>query len=245
MKDKDALRTLGYIDQKHIVEAEAYRGKANNVSWMRWGAIAACLCICIVGALNIYPSVKISSAKNTLTADTAEEFATESFAPETMAEESPTDAAPAGVANGTLEAVKSEDGGETEYSGEPKTAAWAMIGEYDASLNDADMAVNNGNAVLSNSLAAAIDRYGDEVLYRAVVEVFRGGVVLDSAGSEVAAEEKRLAALGYTVAHETADAPGQHNEYFTIHAYADQLTDFPASGEYGYCISLYNEYLGL
>lgn len=121
-----------------------------------------------------------------------------------------------------------------------------MIDQFDKSLNDNDdIAVNNGCFELSNSLKAAIEKYGDSVSYRVVVEVFKDGTVINSGSCEVASEEIRLANENYIVAHEKYGDTVEVYDYSTIHAKMEQLLNFSVSDRYGYYISFYSEYAGL
>lgn len=141
-----------------------------------------------------------------------------------------------------------EESGVVDLFGKEKQeAAGKMLDRFDKSLNrDADMAVNNGHFVLSGSLQAALEEYGDRVVYRVVVEVFQNGTVIANNSAEAAAEETRLAGEGYIVAHEKyEDAAGGIWDYFTIHANKEQLLSFPVNQEFGYYLTFYSEYPGL
>lgn len=52
MRKEDFAEVLGDINEKHIVEARAER-KAKKPVWIKWGTMAACLCLVVVGALTI------------------------------------------------------------------------------------------------------------------------------------------------------------------------------------------------
>ncbi|MDO4750077.1 MAG: hypothetical protein Q4A39_04465 [Eubacteriales bacterium] len=132
-----------------------------------------------------------------------------------------------------------------------------MISGYGAASYRGDMAVNNGGSVFSDSLRAAMDAYGDSVKYRVLVELFHDGVMLSGGGEAAWQEARRLSALGYITALETVETfsvePNENGEhtvlsasyYFTLHATYEQLKNFPASGELGYSIMLYDEYFGI
>lgn len=60
MNAKKFSDAMSELDSKYIDEALNYkkkvkksRGKTNEYSWMKWGAMAACLCLVVVGALTI------------------------------------------------------------------------------------------------------------------------------------------------------------------------------------------------
>lgn len=48
MKKNDILDSIGYVDPELIEKAE--RGTNKNTAWLKWGALAACLCLVILGA---------------------------------------------------------------------------------------------------------------------------------------------------------------------------------------------------
>ncbi len=48
MRKEDFAETFGDINEKHILEARAER-KAKKPVWVKWGAMAACLCLVAVG----------------------------------------------------------------------------------------------------------------------------------------------------------------------------------------------------
>lgn len=222
MKKDKTFNAMEYIDPSIIDEVEAYKPKKSH-AWVKWSAMAACLCICIVGAAKLYPALQNPDNG----AETGHGIA-EYDGP-----------VPGGFND--FEAPKKEGNEDSDT----EVDAHMMIGHYDKSLNEPDMAVYNGHYELSNSLKAAINEFGDGVTYRVVVEVFKDGTVIDSGSPEVNFEMERLAGEKYVVAHEIYEDTLERNEYFTLHAEEDQLLNFSVNEAYGYYISLYDEYLGL
>ena len=49
MRKEDFAETFGDINEKHIVEARAGH-KAKKPVWLKWGAMAACMCLVVLGA---------------------------------------------------------------------------------------------------------------------------------------------------------------------------------------------------
>ena len=49
MTNEKLYEVLGDINEKHVNEAREYR-KAKKPVWLKWGAMAACLCLVVVGA---------------------------------------------------------------------------------------------------------------------------------------------------------------------------------------------------
>lgn len=52
MTNEKLYEVLGDINEKHINEARADH-KAKKPSWMKWGTMAACLCLIVAGAFTL------------------------------------------------------------------------------------------------------------------------------------------------------------------------------------------------
>lgn len=52
MTNEKLYEVLGDINEKHINEARAYH-KAKKPGWVKWGAMAACLCLIVAGAFTL------------------------------------------------------------------------------------------------------------------------------------------------------------------------------------------------
>lgn len=89
----------------------------------------------------------------------------------------------------------------------------------------------NSEYCFSMSLQGAMNKYGDDVLYRVVIDVFENNEPL-SDSSKIQAECDRLSNFGYGVSN------GNH---FTMSATYDELVNFVANENYGYFIFLYDE----
>ena len=55
MTNEKLYEVLGDISEKHINEARTYH-KAKRPSWMKWGAMAACLAVIVVTAVSVLPN---------------------------------------------------------------------------------------------------------------------------------------------------------------------------------------------
>lgn len=51
MTTKTFSHALGEIGDKYISEATSYTAAKKKNSWMKWGAVAACLCLVVIGAI--------------------------------------------------------------------------------------------------------------------------------------------------------------------------------------------------
>ena len=55
MNGKDLFEAMSHVDEKFVHEAEnSTIRKRNVVLWMKWAAAAACLCLLLLGAYNLY-----------------------------------------------------------------------------------------------------------------------------------------------------------------------------------------------
>lgn len=50
MNSKRFTEAMSEIDNKYVDEAVGYKKKAKMLHWVKWGAMAACLCLVVVGA---------------------------------------------------------------------------------------------------------------------------------------------------------------------------------------------------
>jgi hypothetical protein len=118
-----------------------------------------------------------------------------------------------------------------------------MISTFGETKMNSDISVESGGVVFSDALTGAMAHYGGDIKYRVIVELFSDGVELDCASGEGKAEMERFAGEGYIVAFENYNDGYVDHNYFTLHATLEQLKDFPASEQYGYCVMLYGERL--
>lgn len=129
------------------------------------------------------------------------------------------------------------------YNGNPNESQITMISSY--AVGDTPSASyatpENGKRCFSTPLQQAMDAYGDRVLYRVVVDVFRDKELLPADSSPVREERARLSGSGYTVAYETFFDGESTHHYFTLHATYAELTGFAANERYGYFLFLYGE----
>ena len=50
MKKEEFCEVLGDVNENYVKEARAVR-KARKPGWMKWGAVAACLCLLVAGGV--------------------------------------------------------------------------------------------------------------------------------------------------------------------------------------------------
>ena len=56
MNSKKFSEAMGELDSKYVDEAINYKKKAKKPSWVKWGAIAACICIVAVATF-VFPQI--------------------------------------------------------------------------------------------------------------------------------------------------------------------------------------------
>lgn len=134
--------------------------------------------------------------------------------------------------------------GEKDYIGPDELR---IISSYAGSYTTGDTSSasyatpENGKRCFSTPLQQAMDAYGDRVLYRVVVDVFRDKEPLSADSKPVQEERARLSDSGYTVAYETVSDGESAHPYLILHATYDELTGFAANERYGYFLFLYEE----
>jgi hypothetical protein len=227
MKNERILNCLGEVDENYIADAASSTQKKNKPVWVKWGAMAACLAVVVVGGFAAWQQMN-GPTEDTVSggimpggayvsdfAQEKEEYVEEQF--------------------GTADQGGDLDGDPAGYL--------PMISTFGETKMDSDCSVNNGGVLFSDALTGAMEKYGGDVKYRVIVELFSDGVAIDCASEEGKAEIERFADQGYIVAFENYnDGYVDHNYFtFTLHATLEQLESFPVSERYGYCVMLYGE----
>ena len=224
MKDERSRRLYDGITNvdEDLVEEVLAKEPSRPRYRLRWAVAAACLCL-VVGGLALW------SSRGTVVPAPNPGNATNSPIEGNITDK-PGEAS---------EPVMGPDGADIH-----SVEIVPMIDCFGESTYSADMTVVNGGCVFSDSLEAALQEYGDTVRYRVMIEFFRDGVQIDS-GDEIALGEcDRLADAGYITALETYNDGSAEHHYFTIHATAEQLRNYPLDKELGYSFLLYGEYFG-
>ncbi|MDE7327587.1 MAG: hypothetical protein K2N63_15145 [Lachnospiraceae bacterium] len=102
-------------------------------------------------------------------------------------------------------------------------------------------APKEGEFFCSTPLKHAMEEYGEEVLYKVVVQLFCDGSVVEPESEEAKLEGERLAGLGYTVVWESYGDGEEVSQYIMLHATKKQLTKFDAGNQYGYMFRFFDE----
>jgi len=260
MRGNEFLDKMELIDPVYIEAADA-DPKKRQKAWVKWGAMAACLCLVIAGAAALPKALNIPDAPSPIPmpdmsarpipdrGKMPDEFPEHTIlrpgdegyiAPESTPEPAPEKPQYSFIFDGAFE--------ETELS-DVRT----MISGYGEPAQKPDMAVEEGCVCFSNSLTEAMEYYGDTVRYRVFIELYSDGVQVSSGGEQAIEEAQRLCDEGYIVALETFTQTEDHGEYvttsatyyFTLHAGYEQLKKFSADESLGYYIMLYDEGTGI
>ena len=252
MRKEDFAEVLGDINEKHIVEARAERKAPKKSIWLKWGAMAACLCLVIASAI-VMPTVRDNSNAPIPNPDGTVQRGDE---PEIYPDHPilrPGD-------DGYIEPGIEPPRGDTHngvtiggpFNNQDFLTGKPMISNYGEMTSEIDMAVNNGHLHTSKALEAAMENYGEDANYRVLIMLFHDGAHISSGEALALEEAKRLSELGYIVAMETYTKEEDHGEYvsatktyyFTLHATYEQLKNFLVSDNLGYSMMLYDEYFG-
>lgn len=249
MKKEELFSAIGEVDEQKVVAARRAMttSKKSHSIWLKWGALAVCLCLVIASALvmkNVWnnpnaviPNINISGTP-TVTNETNQMAAIGNEPSPDIAPDISTEPPYSGPVNG--------------LDNQEILNVKPMISNYGENTSNIDMAVNNGSIYISEAPDSAMRDYGETVNYRVLIELFHDGVQISSGDTLALEEAQRLSELGYIVAMETYTEKINQGEYlsanvnyhFTIHATYGQLKDFSASDTLGYSLMLYDEYLG-
>lgn len=240
--------SLTNISAEFIEEAQGTGEKAPHRIWVKWAALAACLCLAVALAVpKGQKAADAGSAGMSLDGDPNGYYVPGGQAPNgsEVSERDPAEEAQAakedlgalGVQQENLGAPDVQQG-ENFFPSNIKT----MISSYGSGEASACYkSPDNGSVIYSVPLKGAMEEYGGSVLYRVSVDVFSDNEQLKPNSETVKDERDRLAELGYTVSFEEYYDGAASHYYFTLHATCEQLENFPASDSLGYMLWLYDE----
>lgn len=132
--------------------------------------------------------------------------------------------------------------GRNDAQSLPAEDGRTVISEYGGWDANCYATPGNGTVGYSMPLEAAMDHYGDDVLYRVIIQMFRDSAHLPDGGEAARAEAERLSALGYDAMVVHSDETS--HDYLTVCATRQQLEALPASVSYGYMLFLSGELVG-
>lgn len=270
---KEKIDYVEFVDDKLIEKAEKYSVVKPKNSWVKYAAVAACICLAIgVGTTQFSNKIKVGSEEKpaAIISDNANANDIEKPLADNTKEQ-------------TKDTLPEESNGNVQVSGAniPVTQPYFTndpdIGENDNNLSatpKADskdniktqisrfgemrlyseysdqMSVANGMVVFAPGLGNALAANGDSVTYRVFVAVFKDGKEVSVDTNIIENEIAKYSKAGYTTAIETHgifnETEQSSKTYFTINsATEEQLSRFMSSENYGFYLMLYDEYFGV
>jgi|GEM_PF-3111542 len=246
MKNNELLDAVGGISAEYVMEAAENKPAVKRSFWRIAAPAAACLCLAL-GGLAVYHAIaaKSPAGENSPSAlvditampQTAEENTGFNSAAQPADTQSPSQQHGAFLPNNaTLDPAK----------------AVTMIQSFGEAVYPEHPYIAEGDHCLSPSLRAAMEAYGSknaygtDILYRVVLEPYKGMGQFSPEDPGMKSEIERLIAKGYTLAVEKIgpidDQTGEDTvTMLTLHATYDQLANFDPGTEFGYYILLYDE----
>lgn len=215
MKEKETNKlyhSITNVNEDYIEEAQNTKAEKTQPLWSKWGILAACLFLVV-----------------------ASTFAISNIFPPTPE-------------NSEYKVVSNENGNSNGYhvTQEGKTTDSSEKATVISSYGDADStacykAPDNGSCIYSIPLRNAMEKYGDTVIYKIIVDVFSNTTIVETNSEAVKNEIERLREIGYTVDFEQHNDETMTHDYFVLHATQAQLINFASNDNYGYMFWLYDE----
>ena len=228
MTGKELLFGLGELDDALLDEAISIKPQRRHISG--WIAMAACAALIVAASV---PYALLFFGRTGSAAPTQETATTTECAPEETTEVS--------EQNGVFQPSVAQG---ADVATLPEATQRKMIQDYHF---EPDMEVcyavpKNGDVGISAHLQGAIDEYGEEPIYRVLIDLFSDEKQVELTDEVLDSVTAELTENGYTVAIEKAylwDEPT--GVYLTIHATADQVRNFPPLEQYGVMLFLFGE----
>lgn len=129
--------------------------------------------------------------------------------------------------------------GESGADGRRIIASFEKGGSFDAVLEYPTP--KNGKYGLSMPLAAAMQHYGNDAVYRVFIDFFCDENLLSPEQEQVKNEVERLTGLGYEIERKTYFDGVLYHEYVVMDANGEQLKAFKANKAFGYFLFLLEE----
>ena len=252
MQGFDLVKDMGFVDDD-LVQG-ALKGTAAT-GWRapsRWLAAAACVVVAALVGWGVWqgtkPQVDVPADEPIEVPVTEEQEAEVQPAEEPIVEtEQPEISGEVEVAEIEPQPISETSSAFVPNITDPDVEAYpteTMIESFTGDYPEAcyDYAVDNGAVGYSQPLADAMEYYGDTVLYRVYVDIFKNGVQLAPDDAEVTELMYSLVDQGIVSAIETVYQDKQPvATYNTLHATYDQLQQFQGDPNHGWMLFLYAE----
>ena len=221
MSGNELLDKMELVDSAYVQAAETASAKKNG--WLKWGVLAACCCLVILGT---FAAIRGSGEKKLALPAEQKQSAEAPFSAEV----------PMGAA-GPIGGIYEDMAPESDDA--PLLSMFTNPDEPET--ESCYPAPQNGQVNYSVPLAGALAACGTEVRYHVVLFLFRDEIQLASDDEAVMAEMERLNAAGYAVRYETVEEGGKSFDYFALQAQMSQLAEFSVNEDYGYMLFFYGE----
>ena len=248
MQGFDLVKGMGCIDDELVGDALKEKAALGWRAPSRWLAAAACVAAAALVGWGVWQAGQAGSKIAPPVTEEGPEAENQPIEePVEIEVEQPEVSGEVEVAETEPQPVSESSGAFLPNITEPDVEAYpttTMIEDYPGDGAEAcyDYAVDNGAVAYSVPLQDAMAEYGDMVLYRVYVEIFKDGVQLAPDDPEVSELMYSLINDGIVSAIETVYQDNQPvATYNTLHATYDQLRNFKADSAHGWMLFLYAE----
>lgn len=222
MKGEKIYIALGSADDELLERYyEGTKRKKKRNIWIKYGAMAACLCIVVAGAF----ALNAQFGRN-----------------ETASGQSGNEPIPGGTTENYSNSpiTNQREVGSTGTGQQVYKADGTVVSSFASKSSGKYAAPQNGTWFCFVEVKDALEKYaGDNVTYFLAIDVFSDFKRLDVQSKELTAELERLSELGYHVGYAKAwmyPGQGERVPYTYVAGYftAEELEKFAASADYGY-----------
>ncbi len=241
MKEKETkmlYHSISNINEDFIEEArKAKTKKVKRPAWIQWGMAAACILLVAAAVYGVTDLFTVTSENDSY--------------PDTGPEDASLDGNPDGYSQGPekqpddhTETAEQGSGAQDPAGQKTETAGKrrSVISAYgDMESSACYKAPDNDACMYSVPLQKAMEKYGDSVIYKIVVDVFSDNKMFEADSEAVKNEIERLDGLDYKAGLEQYhDENGDHC-YFILVAEQKQIVNFVKKDHYGYMFWLFDE----
>lgn len=247
MKDKRTEKLYDCItdvDEQFIREAsETPELKSRKTAiWFKWGSLAACFAVALFSAILYFPqstgikpdSGQVITPENV---DVSDHF--ENKENQNIDWNSPP------INDGEVWGKMYSNGRlRTEENGQPNLSVKPNLEGFQYAKNpDSYEAPQNGAYIMTDSLKAAVEKYGNQVTYRIHLAIYKDQNKLDNNSTEVQKWFNELKPENITVTYSDFYDGSTHsyNFYMDVCSYEDLIAFCNVESEYGFILSLYRE----
>lgn len=243
MKKPRIVDAMEYVDGDLITEAVSYRPKRNRIpTAVKWFAAAACLAVALLSAILYFPR------SNGITPDSEQVIIPENVDVSDHfgnKENQNIDWNSPPINDGEVWGkmyssglVDSGEDGQNDLSVKPN-----LEGFQYAKNPDSYEAPPNGAYIMTDSLKAAVEKYGNQVTYRIHLAIYKDQNKLDSNSTEVQKWFNELNPKNIIITYSDFYDGSTHsyNFYMDACSYENLIAFCNIESEFGFILSLYRE----